>query len=146
MNIKHYLFVPLCILTLCLSACSDDDETGNANAFVGQWSIIEKTGYAYNGAPYTHTYLKGERILVLEQDGTGYSITKESDGSTDNGKGIDNYRWKVKNDKFLIDYDDGDGWMELTVKKITSDKMVLEFIDTEGQFDGEHTISTYERM
>lgn len=146
MKIKYYLFVPLCILTLCLSACSNDDETGNANAFVGQWSLIEETGYDYNGTPYTDTYPKGEDILVLEKDGTAYSITKDYDGSIDNGKGIDNYRWKVKNDKFLIDYNDGDGWMELTVKKITADKMVLEFIDTEGQFDGEHTISTFERM
>lgn len=137
----------MALVMCCVTSCKDDDEEGFPSEFVGEWSIVETKGWDIYGNPYTHPHTKGDDILVLEADGTAYPIEKESDGSIWNGKEEgDFYAWKAGNGKFMIDYNDGDGWITYTVNEISSNRMVLEFVDETGEFDGEHTIETYERM
>ncbi len=135
----------LAITSTALIACDKDDEnTGNSHPaeYVGQWSMIESIQSDNSfPSPSTTTYPEGKMILILNSDGTGCEAEPNWDNS---GYDVwDGYKWYAQDSKLSIDYGDGDGYVTYQVNEISDTRMVLEFTDTEGRFDGEHTIETY---
>lgn len=135
------------IMTFSFSACSDDDEIGNASELLGLWEPIHAEGYEISGGEKetwnedvdaASNYADYNRVEFL--DGGIYNSYYYSNGWKVD---IENGTYQLNGKKLHVSHEEGS--YELTIVSLTSTQMILE---AKESWNGEEFYEkvTYEKI
>lgn len=135
----------MAVLCVGFVSCSDDDDEDYSKSIIGTWEMTNTKGWYYavgNDKEYWDENAEaGEYQITFKSDNTGYSY---EDGEFDG-----NFKWSLNDGKLKIFATNEDGEEkndEATIKELTSNKLVLFFVEKENGKIIEEDTTTYQKI
>ena len=132
-----YLFALLLLSATVFTSCSDESKSDD---LVGQWRGVSYHSIeTYEDETYEDEGSMEDELLLFKSNGN-FEYYEEDDGDWEfDGMGTYTY----KDGKLKLKYDgEGDEYIETyNVKSLTSDRLVLEYKETDSNYSGKITFT-----
>ena len=133
---KNYFYpiavILFALLSVTFTSCSDDDDdSGSASDLVGTWQRVSTTFQQKVNGKITEEYTNNDNNFMIKFNADGTYETNEYDYYNNKWWGWDETgTWSYKNGKLTCCIIDDEIYYEtITVKELTSSKVVVEGVD-----------------
>lgn len=144
------LLLGLLSFSMLFSACSDDDDDDkNGDGFdskiVGKWEFVSQKYWTtvngeLEGSEQTEPAREGTYDFIeFYKDGTG----KEGESARPGDYNEWSIKWKIKDDMLTVTTDDEVDVLKIT--ELTSETLIFQYEEDEGEGRVWHSISTFKR-